>query len=556
MTKLKAEEYLELVRRSDLVDNERLTQVLSELQQPISDSGIVGSTLIKHGLLTEWQNEKLLAGRYKGFFLGKYKILAHLGTGGMSSVYLAEHRLMRHRVAIKVLPKNLVQQSSYLERFHQEARAAALLDHPNMVRAYDVDNDRDTHFLVMEYVEGSDVKELVAENGPLPYRTVADYVRQAADGLSYAHSRGLVHRDVKPANLLVDKSGTVKILDLGLVRFSDEVQGSLTVEYDENMIGTVDYLAPEQAMNSHKADARADIYSLGCTLYFMLTGNPPFPEGTIPQRVMMHQTSEPPSVRKVRSDAPEGLLSICSRMMAKKPENRYQSAADVSQALNSWMAGGSGVLSGSSAIFRRGTTATSGSSGPRTNPPEAMDEDELTLAPLEDEPVGRTPATTRPVAAKKDDQAAAGGSDSAKRKMLAATTDTMTGKPQASPAKPASTPGKPTGPAKPKPAAVKPPSAKPQTPARSQPSPAARPGAAATARPQTAQPAPMDEFEDLLGAPDTGGASTGPDWATGPAYYSSPSISSGSIWRLIAIGVVLGAILLGIFLGVWALLGK
>jgi len=541
MTKLKAEEYLELVRRSDLVDTERLTQVLSELPQPIGDSGIVGSTLIKHGLLTEWQNEKLLAGRYKGFFLGKYKILDHLGTGGMSSVYLAEHRLMRHRVAIKVLPKNLVQQSSYLERFHQEARAAALLDHPNMVRAYDVDNDRDQHFLVMEYVEGSDVKEVVAESGPLAYRTAADYVRQAADGLAYAHGKGLVHRDIKPANLLVDKSGTVKILDLGLVRFSDEVKGSLTVEYDENMIGTVDYLAPEQAMNSHKADGRADIYSLGCTLYFMLTGSPPFPEGTIPQRVMMHQTADPPSIRKARADAPAGLLAICTRMMAKSPENRYQSAAEVSQAITSWLSGGSGILTSSSGILRRGP---SGSSAPRVNlpPPTPINEEELTLAPLEDDPAEKKPRTAAQAkpSTKDDKQAPPGGSS---KKMSAVAPATTGNKPSTPAAKPGSSPGKPAG-AKPASSAPKSqsPATKPQT-AKPQPT------AAAIARASAA-----DELDDLLGGPAVGDVEQTPNWAAGQAYYTGGT-TTGNLWQLIGIGLLVGLVLIALGLGAWSLLG-
>ena len=236
----------------------------------------------------------------------------------MSHVYLAEHTLMQRRVAIKVLPKNRVEDSSYLGRFHREARAAAALDHRNIVRAYDIDNDGDVHFLVMEYVEGSDLQSVVKEQGPLDYARAADYIRQAAKGLHHAHQAGLIHRDVKPANLLVDPHNVVKLLDLGLARFTEDQLASLTVAYDENVLGTADYLAPEQAINSHGVDGRADIYSLGCSFYYLLTGQPPFPEGTLPQRLAMHQKSPPPDIRLKRPDAPQDLIDICLRMMAKK----------------------------------------------------------------------------------------------------------------------------------------------------------------------------------------------------------------------------------------------
>ena len=255
----------------------------------------------------------------------------------MSSVYLAEHVLMQRRVAIKVLPKNRVSDSSYLARFQLEAKAAAALDHPNIVRAYDVDHEGNTHYLVMEYVEGSDLQSLVKKSGPLDYAVAADYIRQAARGLSHAHKLGLIHRDVKPANLLVDGQNVVKVLDLGLAKFSDEDKASLTVAYDENVLGTADYLAPEQALDSHGVDARADIYSLGCTLYYLLTGQPPFPEGTLPQRIMCHQKEPPPDIRLKRPDAPADLLRVCAMMMAKKPEKRFQKMSDVAKILTRWL---------------------------------------------------------------------------------------------------------------------------------------------------------------------------------------------------------------------------
>src|SRR5574340_843548 len=264
MAKSTVDSFLGKLRQSGLVENDQLDAALLELKRqaqgkPLYDTDGVARGLIDAGLITPWQCGKLLDGRHKGFFLGKYKLLDHLGTGGMSSVYLAEHVLMQRRVAIKVLPKNRIEDSSYLARFHREAQAASKLDHRNIVRAYDVDNDGDVHYLVMEYVEGRDLQAMVKQDGPLGYAAAADYMRQAAEGLGHAHDAGLIHRDVKPANLLVDQRNVVKVLDLGLARFTDEDRASLTVAYDENVLGTADYLAPEQAVNSHGVDARADI---------------------------------------------------------------------------------------------------------------------------------------------------------------------------------------------------------------------------------------------------------------------------------------------------------
>jgi serine/threonine protein kinase len=191
----------------------------------------------------------------------------------------------------------------------------------------------------MEYVEGRDLQQTIKKEGPLSYQRAADYIRQAADGLAHAHQVGLIHRDIKPANLLLDLKGTVKVLDMGLARFSDDKQASLTVAHDENVLGTADYLAPEQAINSHNVDPRADLYSLGCSLYFLLTGHPPFPEGTLAQRLMKHQYEEPASILNDRPDAPEELLAICTRLMSKTVGGRYQSADEVNQALANWLAG-------------------------------------------------------------------------------------------------------------------------------------------------------------------------------------------------------------------------
>ncbi len=348
VSKLPIRRYLRLLEQSNLIEPERLAEFLREAQQTfgarVEDSDFLAERLVEARLLTLWQNqmlvegqhESLLGGRHKGFFLGSYKLLSHLGTGGMNSVFLAEHTVMRRMVAIKVLPFRGEQDRRFLERFRLESRAIASLDHPNIVRAHDFNNDSSVYYLVMEYIEGKDLHHYVKERGPLPFRLAADYVRQAAEGLAHAHRAGLVHRDVKPANLLVDRKKTVKLLDLGIARLDREPDAGLSSDGHHQILGTADYLAPEQAINSHDVDFRADIYSLGCTLYFLLTGHPPFCKGTIAQRMLAHQMQEPPSIFEDRPQAPPGLVEICQRMMAKKPEDRFRSAEEVSEALAAW----------------------------------------------------------------------------------------------------------------------------------------------------------------------------------------------------------------------------
>jgi serine/threonine-protein kinase len=343
--KLTAASFLAGVKQSGLMEPQRVDALIGEFQQQgidCNDSCAIATALVDRKALTEWQSEKLLQGRHKGFILGRYRLLSLLGAGEMSAVYLAEHILMERRCAIKVLPANKVQDTSYLGRFHREARAVASMNHPNIVRAYDVDKQTesgtDIHFLVMEFVNGRNIEQIVREQGPLDYIAAVDYIRQAADGLGHAHQMEMVHRDVKPGNLLIESTGVVKLLDLGLARFFKTTdEESLTIKHDEKVLGTADYLAPEQAVDSHHVDARADIYSLGCTLYFALTGHPPFTDGTLVQRLLAHQTKTPPSVRYERPDIDDALLAILDKMMAKKPDDRYQSAAEVSEALARWL---------------------------------------------------------------------------------------------------------------------------------------------------------------------------------------------------------------------------
>ncbi|MEM6470416.1 MAG: serine/threonine-protein kinase [Planctomycetota bacterium] len=337
------EKFLALVEKSKLVDPTKAERLIEKVREHFEglppDAKSLAKIFKKRGLLTDWHIEKLLTGKYKGFFLGKYKLLGHIGTGGMSSVYLAEHTKLHDRRAIKVLPKKRVADSSYLARFQLEAKAIASLNHPNIVLAYDIDNEGDVHYIVMEYVDGLDLQALVKRDGPLDPSTAADVIAQAARGLQHAHDNGVIHRDVKPANLLLDSKHVIRLLDMGLALMgADDDDESLTVANNENVLGTADYLAPEQALNSHSVDHRADIYGLGCTMYFLLTGQPPFNQGTLAQRIAMHQKEMPKPIRDLRSDIPGELEGICVKMIQKEPEYRYQTAGDIAEILERFVA--------------------------------------------------------------------------------------------------------------------------------------------------------------------------------------------------------------------------
>jgi serine/threonine protein kinase len=332
-------EFLELIRKSGVVEEAKQTAYVKQLrdanQLPPEPSKLAG-LMVRDGLLTFFQAEQFLLGKWKRFTIGKYKVLERLGSGGMGQVFLCEHKLMRRRVAVKVLPTAKAEDASSLERFYREARAVAALDHPNIVRAYDIDQDDNLHFLVMEYVDGASMQDIIKRVGPLDPVRVCHYIAQASIGLQHASESGLIHRDIKPGNLLVDRTGVVKILDMGLARFFNDEDDNITKRHDESVLGTADYLAPEQAIDSHGVDIRADIYSLGATMYFLLTGSPPFAEGTVAQKLIWHQTRQPKPVRQLRPEVPEELVKVVSTMMAKDPAQRYQHPLDVAHALAPW----------------------------------------------------------------------------------------------------------------------------------------------------------------------------------------------------------------------------
>ncbi|GHT41211.1 hypothetical protein FACS189443_2670 [Planctomycetales bacterium] len=338
-----AEQFLETLRRSGLVDLAKLDEAVADIEneatlEQFHDASYVASQLISRFLITIWQSKQLLKGRYKGFFLRQYKILGHLGSGGMSAVYLAEHIMMQRQVAIKVLPRKRLEKAIYLERFIREAQAIASLDHQNIIRAYDFDHDGDLHYIIMEYFPGDNLQTIIDRDKKIPFPRIANILRQTADALGHAHEIGVIHRDVKPSNILVNHQGEVRVLDLGLALLDEHVyEGRITHIQEDTILGTADYLAPEQALDSHKVDARADIYALGCVLYFCLTGHPPFPEGSVSKRLLDHQQNEPSDIFADRPDAPTDLVQLCKKMMSKNPNDRQQTAKVVARDFENWL---------------------------------------------------------------------------------------------------------------------------------------------------------------------------------------------------------------------------
>jgi serine/threonine protein kinase len=334
-----SDDFLSVARKSQQIDVARLASYLGQRDKDTlpADPKKLAAQLVREGLMTSFQAQQFLLGKYKGFTLGGYRVFDRLGAGGTGTVYLAEHQIMKRRVALKVLPTPFAENTAILERFRREAQAAAALHHPNVVHVYDFRQEGALYFLVMEYIDGATLQQVLHRRGPLAISVACEYIRQAAVGLQHAHEQGLVHRDIKPANLLVDRTGTVKILDLGLARYDGGGESQVTEMFNNNaVLGTADYLAPEQAMSLHDVDGRADVYSLGATLYALLVGHPPFHTGTIGQKLMWHQTKEPEPLGALRPEVPAALAEVVMRMLAKKPEQRFATAGEVAEALIPW----------------------------------------------------------------------------------------------------------------------------------------------------------------------------------------------------------------------------
>ena len=328
-----ADDFLALVSESNLLSDSCLAKLRRQAEGVSAEK--LAASLRKERILTKFQTDRLLAGKKTGFFLGKYRILDLLGNGGMGKVYLAEQTNMKRPVALKLLPLNENEHHSTLARFAREARAVAKLSHPHIAQAYDFDQLGGMHYFAMEYVEGLTGQELVKHRGKIPFALAAHLVCQAANGLDHARKQGMVHRDIKPGNLMIQPDLVLKILDLGLVvqQVGASEDDPLTMLQKDVVLGTADYIAPEQAIDSHNVDIRADIYSLGCVLYFFLTGQSPYLGKTTTQKLYAHQHLEPKPVRDFAPDVPEKMVAVLAKMLAKDPDDRFAKPREVREAL-------------------------------------------------------------------------------------------------------------------------------------------------------------------------------------------------------------------------------
>jgi CheY-like chemotaxis protein len=335
---LSREEFFRNLSDSGLFTQDEISRArvaLSEAQAP--DGEAAARQLVADGKLTTFQADAVRERRFEGLVIGNYEVLDRLGQGGMGTVFKARHRRMRRVVAIKVLSRNVAQSEHFIKRFQREVEAVARLSHPNIVMAHDADEADVGHFLVMEFVNGRDLASEVQAHGPLPVRQAVACIVQAGWALEYAHRQGIVHRDIKPANLLLDASGVVKVADLGLARF-DEAHGpppedASALTQAGTIMGTVDFMSPEQALGLTNIDHRADIYSLGCTLHFLLLGKPPYQGPTLMATLLKHREAPIPSLTEARPEIPAELDAAFRRMMAKAPADRYQTMTEVVRAL-------------------------------------------------------------------------------------------------------------------------------------------------------------------------------------------------------------------------------
>jgi eukaryotic-like serine/threonine-protein kinase len=312
----------------------RLNDVGNQLPaEQLSRDDRLASLLIESGALNAWQVDQLKSGRTK-FTLGPYRVIDSLGQGGMGQVFKAEHSLMGRIVAIKVLPlhKSTPDAVAY---FTREMRAHAQLDHDNLVRAFDAGRDGNVYYLITEFVPGTDLRRLVRRRGRLSMPEAASIIAQAARGLQFAHDKGMIHRDVKPANILVAPDGRAKVSDVGLASFLD-------VENESDprggrIVGTADYLSPEHVRPPYQVSAASDIYSLGCTLFYAVTGEVPFPGGTIPQKARRHCEDAPPLASSIEPEIAADFSAVLARMLEKDPAKRIASGAHVAEALAPWL---------------------------------------------------------------------------------------------------------------------------------------------------------------------------------------------------------------------------
>jgi len=335
-------DFLLLLKKSELLladDFQDAAVTVAQLKDPQPEE--MAAALVEEGYLTRFQADRLLEGSFRGLVIDGYRVLEVLGCGGMGWVYIAEERETHWRVALKVLPDEARREAGTLARFRLEAQAGMRLNHPNIVRTYKIGQGEDrygpTHYVVMELVRGVNLFEFMLMKRQLSIGHACDIIMQAAEGLAYAHGQGLIHRDIKPENILICGDGAVKILDFGLAMVDEnDEEFSMAMIFGQNRLGTADYISPEQYVDSYQVDHRADVYSLGCTFYFALTGKVPFPYQNSAQKLKAHLKKKPTPVEELRPEIPHQVSAIVNKMMAKRADNRIQSAADVVRYLAPW----------------------------------------------------------------------------------------------------------------------------------------------------------------------------------------------------------------------------
>jgi eukaryotic-like serine/threonine-protein kinase len=339
--------FLPALRKSGLISNEALDAILARIPESIQATDLaLSDEFLQQGHLTQFQVRKLLEGLWQGFIVGNYHILTPIGRGGMGTVYLAKDVRgedgpdQPELVAIKVLPpKRAKKEARLLARFQRETTLAKRVDHPCLTRTYEAGEANGVWYLAMEYIRGATLFRYVISFGPLIVSEAARFFSQVCDGLEHAHELGLIHRDLKPSNIMVTTSLNAKIVDLGLAIAMDEdphIDESV-IGGQKHIVGTMDYVAPEQTINSSTVDHRADLYSLGCTMYFALTGQPPFPGGTGRQKIKRHRAEFPTPISQLNPDIPLEFQRIIDRLLAKEPERRYPDAKSLREALEPWV---------------------------------------------------------------------------------------------------------------------------------------------------------------------------------------------------------------------------
>jgi len=342
-----------------------------------SDTEQFAKELVRSRKLTKFQASAVYQGKTQGLVFGDYFVLDKIGVGGMGKVFKARHRQSGQVFALKVMSSQAMKSAKAIRRFQQETEVAKRLRHPNIVATYSSGELDGLHFLIMQYIDGENLRNEAKSRVKMPVSEVVSAMIQTARGLEYAHGQGAVHRDIKPSNLLLDKTGSVMILDMGLARIEDpddeDDAGRLTQA--GQMLGTAEYMSPEQVEDPRHANAASDVYSLGCTMFYLLTGTPPFRGSFVAETLIMHATTPIPSLKARRPDVPDALDSAFRRMMAKKPGDRYQSMSEVISVLEA-------IGSGSPIQRSGGSSSHIGSLGTDTRNPST---DQYISAPTETE---------------------------------------------------------------------------------------------------------------------------------------------------------------------------